>query len=109
MTKTPNYELTPGEVRNPFKPNDSGSLKKFKNEDVLITTETVRAYLDGKVANPDFKVGGLFYSKIEAQLNALDKKASPKAIAEAISTGLDNFDASSYFYLFGSMEFIRSY
>ena len=69
-------------------------LKKFKNEDVLITTETVRAYLDGKVANPDFKVGGLFYSKIEAQLNALDKKASPKAIAEAISTGLDNFDAS---------------
>ena len=69
-------------------------LKKFKNEDVLITTETVRAYLDGKVANPDFKVGGLFYNKIEAQLNALDKKASPKAIAEAISTGLDNFDAS---------------
>jgi hypothetical protein len=33
MTKTPNYELTPGEVRNPFKPNDSGSLKKFKNDD----------------------------------------------------------------------------
>ena len=69
-------------------------LKKFKNDEVLITIETVRAYLDGNVANPDFKVGRIFYSKIEAQLNALDKKASPKAIAEAISTGLDNFDAN---------------
>jgi methionine aminopeptidase len=34
MTKTPNYELTPGEVRpnNPFKGNNSGSIKKFKDD-----------------------------------------------------------------------------
>ena len=69
-------------------------LKKFKNDEVVISTESIRAYLDGNVGNPSFKVGGLFYNKIEAQLNALDEKASPKAIAEAISTGLKNFDAN---------------